>query len=101
MLLPEPFLQRVQLAVLGETFDRRHRRAVRLDGEYGAGLGAAPVHQHRAGAALAGVATHVGAGEVEVFAQEMDEQGTWLDVGRAHLAVDGYRHLGHGPSEAS
>ena len=49
-------------------------RAVGLHGEHRARLRAAAVDEHRAGAALAGVAADVRAGEIEVFAQEVREQ---------------------------
>ena len=35
---------------------------------------------HDAGAALAGVAADMGAGEAELFAQELDQQGARLEV---------------------
>jgi hypothetical protein len=34
-----------------------------------------------AGAALAGIAADMGAGQVQVFAKQMDEEGSVLDVG--------------------
>jgi hypothetical protein len=86
-VFPEAFLQRVQLIALGETFDGDNVGAVCLDREDGAGLGASPVDEHRAGAALARVAANVCAGEVQVFAQEMDEEHPRLHVSFSYLAV--------------
>ena len=98
MLLPEAFLQRVQLAVLGQTLDRGDLGAVGLDGEDRAGLDAAAVDQHRARAALARVAADVRAGQQQLLAQEVDEEQARLDVALAHLAVDGHRDVSHGSS---
>src|SRR6476620_1978258 len=39
------------------------------------------------GAALAGVAAHVGTGQVQMIAQEMDKERAVLDVGRNRPAV--------------
>ena len=95
MLFPEAFLQRVELAVLGQTLDRGDLGAVGLDGEDGARLDAPPVDEHRAGAALAGVAADVCAGQVELLAQEVHEEQARLHLRLAHLAVDRHRDLGH------
>ena len=64
-------------------------RAVRLDGEHRAGLGALAVDVDGARAAVAGVAADVRAGQPEDVAQQVDEQEARLDVGLAGLAVDG------------
>ena len=80
VLLPEAFLDRVQLAVLLEPFDRDDVGALGLEGEDRAGLDGAAVHEHGAGAALSGVAADVGAGEVQVLTQEVDEEQPWLHV---------------------
>ena len=87
VLLPEAFLQWVQLIALGQAFDRHDFGAVRLDREDRAGFGASAVDEHRAGAALTRIAADVRAGEVEVFAQEVDEEHAWLHVPFADLAV--------------
>ena len=64
-------------------------RAVGLDGEHRARLGALAVDVDGAGAAVARVAADVGAGQPEDVAEEVDEQEARLDVGLAGLAVDG------------
>ena len=69
--------------------------AVGLDREDRARLRAAAVDEHRAGAALAGVAADVRAGEVQLLAQEVHEQHPRLDVGFPHLAVHRHRNSGH------
>ena len=53
-----------------------------------------------AGAALAGVAADMGSGEIEIFAQEMDEKRPVLDFGGDRLAVHGQfdcRHVQYLP----
>src|SRR5437660_12749028 len=42
---------------------------------------------HDAGAALAGIAADMGAGQVQMIAQEIDKEGPVLDLGRDRLAV--------------
>src|ERR1051326_4260457 len=78
MPLPERLLHRVQLAVVGETFDRRNGASVGLDGENGARLHGEPVEVHGARAALRGVAGELRTRESELVAQEVDEQGAKL-----------------------
>src|SRR5262245_39901176 len=53
VLLPEPLLDRMELAVLGQPLDGENLGPVRLDGEYRASLGRLAVDHDRAGAALA------------------------------------------------
>jgi hypothetical protein len=48
-----------------------------------------------AGAALAGVATDMGAGQVQVFAEELNEQGAGFDLARHLLAVHRHGNRGH------
>ena len=50
------------------------------------------VDMHDAGAALAGVAADVRAGQAQVLAQELHEQRARLDVGCDRFAVDGHRY---------
>ena len=49
------------------------------------------IRQHRAGAALALVATLLGSGEAKVFAKRVQQGRAGVDRKAAHLAV--YRHL--------
>ena len=63
--LAEAFLQRVQRAVgRGHAFDGADLGAVRLHGEHGAGLHRFAIEIDGAGAAMAGVAADMRAGEV-------------------------------------
>jgi hypothetical protein len=93
MLFPEPFLDRVQITVLSETFDRRDLGTVSLYGEDGAALHGPAVHEDRAGAALAGIASNVGAGEVEHVANVVDQQHPGVYFTAVLGPVYGYRDL--------
>ena len=87
-MVAERLLQRRQLAVAREPLDRLDRRAVGLDGEQHAALHRQPSTMDRAGAAVAGVAADVRPGQVEVVADEVDEQAARLDLALVALAVD-------------
>jgi hypothetical protein len=93
VLLPKPFLERMQLAVRGESLDCGDLGPTGLHRKYGAGLGAAAVDEDRAGAALAGVAAHVRTREQQFFAEEVHQEQTGLRTCFAHLPVD--RDLRH------
>jgi len=56
-------------------------------GQYRAGFDGPAVDMHDTGAALAGIAADMGAGEVEILAQDMDQQRPVLDFDRDGLAV--------------
>src|SRR2546425_1056963 len=90
MLLPEALLDRMEIAVLGEPFDGRDRRAVRLHREERARLHRLPVHEDGARAALARIAAHVRAGETHGLADVVNEQEPGLDLVTVRLAVDGH-----------
>src|SRR4030095_12808070 len=91
VLLPEPLLDRLQLAVLGQSLDRRDIGAVHLDGEEGAGLDGVAVHEDRARAALARVAADVGPGQADRLTNVVHQEKAGLHVMAVALAVD--RHL--------
>ena len=88
VVLAEGLLHGMQLAVLGQALDGRDLGAVAGGGQHGAGLHGAAVHVHHAGAALAGVAAHMRAGEALVLAEELHQQGARIDLGADGLAVD-------------
>src|SRR6266542_5975769 len=90
VLFPEAFLDRMQLAVLGHALDGLHLRALALDGQERTGLHRQAVDVHGAGAALAGVAAHVGAGEPRELPDVVDEEEAGLDVVGILHAVDGH-----------
>jgi hypothetical protein len=84
----------VQLAGVGEAFDRRHMRAVAGRGERRARLDRLAIDMDHARPALRRVAADMGACEVEVVAQELDKQRARIDVRTDRLSVHGhgYRH---------
>ena len=85
----ERALQRRQLAVVArQVLDRADVRAVGLDGEHHAALDRLPVELHGAGAAVAGVAADVRAGQVEVVADEVHQQPPGRDLALVGRAVD-------------
>jgi hypothetical protein len=57
-------------------------------GQAQAGIDAAAVDDHGAGAALALVAALLGAGQVQVFAQQVEQRGAGVDFLFEALAVD-------------
>jgi hypothetical protein len=65
----------------------------------GAGLDRATIDVHRASTAVAGLTTDVRAGQVEFFAQKVNQQGAGLYSTLFFFAVDGngdefFRHRG-------
>ena len=87
-------LKRIEPAVDGEPFDRRHRAAVGPDGELTAGVDGDAVEMNRARAALATVAADLGPRQVEVVAEQLGERPPIFDVDGAPFAVDGQRDGG-------
>src|SRR6185503_10862495 len=88
VVLVERTLERVQLSVFGEAFDRLDLAAVGLEGEDRAGLDRAAVEPDSAGAAARRVATDVRPCQAELVAKEMDEQHPRLDLALELPAVD-------------
>ena len=88
-MLAERLLHGMQRAGRGETLNRCHLRALGLRREQRARLDRAAVDVDHAGAALAGVAADVGAGEVQVFAQELNEKRARLNVTAHGFPVHG------------
>src|SRR5882724_8130335 len=70
VLLHEPLLDGVQLAVLLEPLDGLDLAPVGLDRQHGTGLDRRAVEQHRARAAVGGVAADVRAGQAEHLANQ-------------------------------
>ncbi len=76
----ERLLDRVQRVSLGQALDGDDRLAVGARDRRAAGEDALPVHQHRAGAALALAAAVLGAGQLQLFAQDVEQRP--VGVGR-------------------
>jgi hypothetical protein len=89
VLFPKRSLQRMQIAVLGQAFDRGDLAAVRLHGEHGARFHRLSIHQHGARAALARVTAEGGSRQAERLAQKVRQQQTRLHFCGTHSAVDG------------
>jgi len=88
MVVAERLLEHGELVSVREAFDGLDRRAVGLDGEHHAALDERSVDDDGAGAAVSGVAADVAAREVDVVAEEMDEQLARLHVPLVLRAVD-------------
>src|SRR5579862_4946987 len=95
VVLAERRLHRVELVALGEAFDRHHARPVHLGRQHGAALCRIAVDMDDASTALAGVAADMGAGQTEMLAQELHQQGPCLDLAGFCLAVHRDRYGGH------
>src|SRR5205823_11939043 len=100
VLLKESFLDRIELAVLLQSFHRHDLTAVRLNGERRARLDRLSVEQDRACAARRGLAPDVRARHFEVLADEMDEKKARLDFRLFYCSVnrDGDFHVSVLPS---
>src|SRR5262249_51942291 len=86
----ELLLQRVEgLGTGGQALDGVDAGAVGLDGQEKAAAHRLAVDEHGARAAHALLAAHVGAGEAEPVAEEVDQRGAGLHRGPAELAVHG------------
>jgi len=89
-MLDERGLEGVEMLRIGrEILHGPDPRPVRLDGEQRARLHGAPVEVDGAGAALRGVAADLRARQVEVVADDVDEQPPRLDVELDRAAIDG------------
>jgi hypothetical protein len=92
----ERILQRMELAVLAQAFDRQHVSAVEMRGGNQARVDGDPIDQHRARAAFPFAATFLGTGQVQILAQDIERALHRVHVqppGRAvHLAGD-HRNL--------
>src|ERR1700761_300377 len=88
VLLPEPLLDRVQLAGRGQALHGGDLTAVDLHRQHRAGLDRPAVDQHRAGAAVGRVAAAMGAGQPGTPADQVGQQQPGLDLGRLLGAVE-------------
>jgi hypothetical protein len=84
----ETLLQRMQMAVVGKPFDRLDAAPFRFNGKDQATIHRPAVEEHRAGAAVAVVATFLGAGERERIAQHFQQALPRLAEKLRLLAVD-------------
>ncbi len=88
VIFAERFLHRMQRPVRRrQTLDGEHIGAFELQRQHGAGLDRLAVDVNDAGAALRGVAADMGAGQPQVFAQQLHQQRARIDIGGDGLAV--------------
>ena len=92
-VLDERALHWMQLFAIGQTFYGRDLVAFMRDSETEAGIDAPPVHQNRARATLAVVASFLRAGEVQPLAQGVEQCDAWINVECVSLAVDLQVHV--------
>jgi hypothetical protein len=88
VVLDEGRLHRVELIPLRQPLDRRDLPALQGGGEGQARQDAPPVNEHRAGPALALVAPLLRAGQLEPFAQGVEQHDARIDVQGCRRAVD-------------
>ena len=72
-MIDKGLLHRMQFATIGETFDRGHVVALRGDCKRQARQYAPSIHQNRAGAALAVIATFFCAGQRKALTQQIKQ----------------------------
>ena len=101
VVLDEGGLHRMQLVRRAQAFDGGDLGALVHHRQRQAGVDAPAVDDHRAGAALAVVAALLGAGQVQVLAQRVEQRGAGVEFELVALAVDAQRHLGRAPAPAS
>ena len=96
VMLAKRLLHRMQRrAVGGKPLDGPDLVAVGHDRQRGAGFHRLAVEMHDAGAALRGVAADMGAGQPQIFAQELHQQGAGVDIGGYGITVHDQGNLGH------
>jgi hypothetical protein len=78
----------MQFVPIRNPFDGTDRTTVRLDRKHGARLDRSTVHDDGARAAVTGVTSNVGPGEIEFFAQIVHKKCPRLNVAAVVFAVD-------------
>src|SRR5579875_637121 len=84
----EGLLDRVQLSVLGQALDGRNLGVLVAGSQRHAGQCRPPVNEHRAAATAGVVASALGAGQAEIFAQHFQQQSVRRDSQFVEMAVD-------------
>ena len=88
VMLDERGLHGVQVFRCTQPFDRLDLVALMHDRERQARIDPPPTHDDRAGAALAVIATLLGAGEMQMFAQRIKQRRPRVERDFARLAID-------------
>jgi hypothetical protein len=87
-VLKESALNRIENAACRQSLDRRHRPAVELEGEGGAGRHRHTIDEHCAGAAHRLVAADFAAKKLQILAQHVGQHPTRRDGEPVASAVD-------------
>ena len=87
VVLHEGGLHRVQVLGRAQALDRGDAVALVHHGQRQAGIDPPPVDDDRAGAALAVIAALLGAGEMQMLAQRIEQRGPRVELELARLAV--------------
>jgi hypothetical protein len=96
-MIDERLLHRVKIPVNGgESFDRGHLAPVRLNGKSQALGNAAAVEMHGACAALAMIATLLGAGQGKPFAQYIQERRARIERQSPGRSIHDHAHRDRG-----
>src|SRR5262249_30642367 len=96
-VLQEFLLQRMELVAVRHALDRLYRLPAHLGAERQARAHEAPVDRDAAGAAVAGGAAFLGAGEMQLVAQDLEQRLVSLAEKLHGIAVQCHRYvnLGH------
>jgi len=87
-VIDESLLDWMELAVLGETLDRRHLRPLGGCGENQAAVHPPSVQMHGASAALTEVTALLGTGQLQVLAQQIEQCGARINWDLVAAAID-------------
>jgi hypothetical protein len=63
----------MHFSILRKPFDGRHFGAIGLNGKHGAGFDSVAINEDRTGPTVAGIAAHVGTGQLQVVAEELHQ----------------------------
>src|ERR1700716_2240774 len=88
VMLDKSCLQRMQIVALGKTLDGRDGLSVMHHRQRQTGVDAASFNQHRAGAALAVIASLLRTRQREMFTQRIQQRRAWIERQRTRAAVD-------------
>ncbi|VXC67062.1 hypothetical protein SPHINGO8AM_180051 [Sphingomonas sp. 8AM] len=86
-------MQRMEVLGRAQPLDRHDLVVLVHHRQRQAGIDPPPVHQHRARAALAVVATFLGAGQPQMFAAQVEQRGPDIHLRLVRLAIDREVHV--------
>lgn len=89
VVLDERLLHGVERVVVGQPLNGRDGASLALDGEQQTTVDSLAIQQDGASATLAHIAAWLGARQVQVFAQGVQQCAAWLHAQRADSSVDG------------